>query len=154
MEKSQIKKIIVSTAVIIVVAVLGAIFVNLGMDWFDSLQKPNEWIPNIVIPIIWTIVYLAFAVVNFFWYKREDIPNYTIGLMIINAVLNVLWCLVFFTLKQLFVGNIVILLNLLASFVLIVNIFKYKRLYGYVLSIYLLWLGVATSLNLALWILN
>ena len=154
MEKSQIKKIIVSTVIIVIVAVLGGIFVKLGMEWFDSLTKPTQWIPNIVIPIVWSVVYLAFAVINFFWYKREDIPNYTVGLMLINAVLNVLWCLVFFTLKQLFLGNVVILLNLLASFVLIVNIFKYKRLYGYVLSIYLLWLGVATTLNLALWILN
>ena len=154
MEKSQIKKIIVSTVIIVIVAVLGGIFVKLGMEWFDSLTKPTQWIPNIVIPIVWSVVYLAFAVINFFWYKREDIPNYTVCLMLIYAVLNVLWCLVFFTLKQLFLGNVVILLNLLASFVLIVNIFKYKRLYGYVLSIYLLWLGVATTLNLALWILN
>ncbi|MDE5756607.1 MAG: tryptophan-rich sensory protein [Clostridia bacterium] len=154
MEKSQTKKIIISCIAIVFVAVLGSIFVFLGQDWFNSLQKPTQWIPNIVIPIVWTIVYLAFAVINFIWLKKEDIPTYTIVLMIINGILNILWCLVFFTLKQLLIGNVVILLNLIAGFVLIVNIYKYKRLFGYILCIYPLWLCVAASLNLTLWVLN
>lgn len=154
MEKSQIKKIIISSAVIIAVAILGSVFVNLGMDWFNTLQKPTQWLPNFVIPIVWTVVYITFAVINFIWFKNEDIPASTIILMIINAVLNVLWCLTFFTLKLLFLGNIVIILNLIAGFVLIVNIYQYKKLFGYILSIYPIWLSIATTLNLALWILN
>ena len=154
MEKSQIKKIIISIAVIILVAGLGSVFVQLGMDWFNTLQKPTQWVPNIVIPIVWTVVYLAFAVINFIWIKGDDIPASTVALMIINGVLNVLWCLTFFTFKLLLVGDIVILLNLIAGFALIVNIFKYKPLFGYILSIYPVWLSIATTLNLALWILN
>ena len=154
MEKSQIKKIIVSCVVIILVAALGSIFVRIGINWFNALQKPSQWIPNIVIPIVWTVVYLTFGVINFIWLKDDDIPTSTIVLMLINAVLNVLWCLTFFTLKQLFLGNIVILLNLIAGFVLLVNIFEYKKLFAYILSIYPIWLSIATTLNLALWILN
>ncbi len=154
MEKSQTKKIIISFVVIIAVAVLGSVFVNLGMDWFNTLNKPTEWVPNIVIPIVWTVIYSAFAVINFLWLKNEDIPYSTVILMIINAVLNVLWCLIFFTLKQLLIGNIVIVLNLIAGFALIVNILKYKKLYGFILCIYPIWLSIATTLNLALWILN
>ena len=154
MEKTQIKKIIISFVVIILVAVLGGIFVKLGMDWYDGLEKPSQWIPNIVIPIVWTVVYIAFAVINFIWLKRDDIPIYTVKLMLVNGVLNVLWCLNFFTLKLLLIGNIVILLNLIAGFVLIINIFKYKKLYGYILSVYPIWIIIATTLNLALWILN
>lgn len=154
MKSSQTKKIIISIIAIISVAVLGSIFVKIGMDWFNSLKKPTQWVPNVVIPIVWTIIYLAFAVINFIWLKKEDIPTSTIVLMLINAVLNVLWCLTFFALKQLLIGNIVILLNLIAGFVLIINIFKYKKIYGYILSIYPIWLSIATTLNLALWILN
>lgn len=154
MEKGQIKKIIISIAVIVAVAALGSVFVNLGMDWFNALRKPAQWLPNFVIPIVWTVVYLTFGVINFIWFKNDDIPISTVILMIINAVLNVLWCLTFFTLKQLFLGNIVILLNLIAGFALIVDILKYEKIYGYILSIYPIWLSIATTLNLALWILN
>ena len=154
MEKSQIKKIIISFVVIASVAALGSVFVRLGMDWFNALKKPTQWVPNIVIPIVWTVVYITFAVINFIWFKNDDIPKSTVIWMLINAVLNVLWCLTFFTLKQLFLGNIVILLNLIAGFALIVDILKDNKLFGYILSIYPIWLSIATTLNLALWILN
>ena len=154
MERNQIIKIVLSFVVIALVAALGSIFVQIGMDWFNALRKPTQWVPNIVIPIVWTVVYIAFAVINFFWLKNDDIPTSTIVLMLINAVLNVLWCLTFFTLKQLLLGNIVILLNLIAGFALVVDIIKNKKLFGYILSIYPIWLSIATTLNLALWILN
>ncbi|MBD5131196.1 MAG: tryptophan-rich sensory protein [Clostridiales bacterium] len=154
MERNQTQKIVISFIVIISVALLGTVFVRLGMDWFNSLDKPEQWVPNIVIPIVWTVIYSAFAVINFLWIKKDGIPISTVYLMIINAVLNVLWCLIFFTLKQLLIGNIAIVLNLIAGFALIVDILKTKKIYGYILSIYPIWLSIATTLNLALWILN
>ena len=152
--ENKTKKIIISCVAILLVAALGSVFVNLGMDWFNGLNKPTQWVPNIVIPIVWTAVYLAFAVINFLWLKNGDIPKSTVILMIINGVLNVLWCLTFFTLKQLLIGDIVIILNLIAGFLLIADIYKTQKLYAYILSIYPVWLCIATTLNLALWILN
>lgn len=135
-------------------AVLGSVFVNLGMDWFNGLNKPSQWIPNWVIPVVWTVIYIAFAVVLLIWTNKESLNKTTIGLLIANGVLNVLWCLVFFTLKQTFLGNIIIILNLIAGVLLWINIFNQKRHYSYWLSIYPIWLSIATTLNLALWILN
>ena len=54
---------------IALVAVLGAVFVNIGMEWFNGLTKPSQWIPNIVISIVWTIVYLSFAVILIIWQR-------------------------------------------------------------------------------------
>jgi len=153
-EKNKLKNIIISSVFIILVAVLGSVFVNLGMDWFNTLTRPSEWVPNVVIPIVWTVIYLAFGVINFLWFKKSTIPTHIIVLMIINGILNVLWCLVFFTLNQLLLGNIVIILNLIFGIILLVNIFKQEKVYGYILSIYPIWLSIATTLNLAVWILN
>ena len=146
--------IIITIASIILVAGLGTLFVNLGMDWFNFLLKPSQWIPNFVIPIVWTIIYLAFATILTLWQLSEKLPVSTRVLLLINGSLNVLWCLVFFTLKQTFLGNIVIVLNLIAGFWLIANILKQKSTYGYILTIYPVWLSIATTLNLATWILN
>ena len=139
---------------IIAVAVLGSVFVNLGMDWFNLLTKPSQWIPNIVIPIVWTIIYLAFAVVLVLWQNKAKMTTQTIILLIVNGLLNILWCLLFFTLNLTFVGNIAIILNLIAGFLLVADIFKTQKLYGYILIIYPVWLSIATTLNMALWILN
>ncbi len=141
-------------ASIIVVAGLGSLFVNLGMDWFNSLIKPKEWIPNFVIPIVWTVVYLAFAIILFLWLSKDKIDKTTLVYLILNGIFNILWCLVFFTLNQLFLGNIVIIINAIIGVVLIVKISSYNKIYSRILSIYPIWLCIATSLNLALWILN
>jgi len=151
---NQVVKIIISSVFILVVAVLGSIFVNLGMDWFNQLLKPTQWIPNFVIPVVWTIIYLAFAIINFLWIRKGGIPKKVVDLMIVNGVLNVVWCLVFFTLQQLFLGNVIIIINAIFALRLIFEIAKEDAMYGLILSIYPIWLCIATSLNTALWILN
>lgn len=152
--KNTVLRIIGVVAPIVLVAVLGSIFVNLGMDWFNGLDKPSQWIPNWVIPVVWTIIYISFAVVLLKWTSKESLPKSTIVLLVLNGILNILWCLVFFTLKLTFVANIVIVLNLIAGIALWVNVFIQKPLYSYWLAIYPIWLSIATTLNLAMWILN
>ena len=152
--KNNILRIISVVLPIVAVAVLGSIFVNLGMDWFDGLTKPSQWIPNWAIPVVWTAIYIAFAVVLLIWSGKVEIPQSTKILLILNGILNILWCLMFFVLKLTFIGNIVIILNLIAGIALWLNIFLKKRAYAYAVAIYPIWLSIATTLNLAMWILN
>ena len=154
MRKNELVKIIVTILSIVVVAVLGSIFVNLGMEWFNSLSRPSQWIPNVIIPIVWTIIYITFAIVLSIWISKSGLPKSVVILLIINGVFNVLWCLTFFTLRLTFIGNIVIVLNLILSYALILTIKKYVPLYALITSIYPIWISIATTLNLALWILN
>lgn len=154
MNKNKTLQIILIWISLIIVAVLGSIFVNLGMDWFMNLNKPNEWIPNILIPIVWTVIYLTFAIVLSIWANKEKLPKNIIILLIINGILNILWCLIFFTLNQLFLGNIAIILNLIFGFKLLFDINRENSLYAWILAIYPTWLSIATTLNLAVWILN
>lgn len=152
--KNRTLKIVITIIAIVLVAGLGSLFVYLGNPWFNSLSKPSQWIPNFVIPIVWSTIYISFGVILILWQLKENLPFSTLVLLFINGALNVLWCLVFFTLNQTFLGNIIIILNLIAGFWLLLDIFKNKNLYGYILTIYPIWLSIATTLNLALWILN
>lgn len=148
----KIKKYIPSLVVIIIIALVGTLFTYSGMKWFDSLNKPQEWIPNIVIPVMWTVIYSLFYIytIKSNYYENTKLVN----LLLINGILNVLWCLVYFVINSLLGGLIVIILNLIASIVLIVEIMKRNQKFGYVLMLYPLWLSVASTLNLATWILN
>ena len=152
--KNNVIRWIVIILPVLAVAGLGTLFVNLGMDWFNSLTKPAEWIPNFVIPVVWTIIYISFIIILLLWSKYEKIPQSIITLLIANGILNVLWCLIFFTLSQLFIGNVFIVFNLVAGFWLILEIKKFKPTYASILLIYPIWLCLATTLNNALWILN
>lgn len=154
MERRSIVKIIIAIVSILIVAVLGSVLVNIGMDWFNALEKPTQWITNIVIPIMWTVIYLTFGIVLSIWIVKVGIPRNVIILLVINGLLNILWCLVFFALQLTFIGNIVIVLNLIAGFALFSAIYRTQPLYALLTVIYPIWLSLATTLNTALWILN
>ena len=152
--KKDTFNIILIIASVLLVAGLGSLFVNLGMEWYSKLNTPTQWIPNIVIPIVWTIIYILFAIVFSLLYKEAFVDKKMLILSIINGALNVLWCLVFFTLNQLLLGNILIILNAFFATFLVIEMLRTERWYANLLLIYPIWIYIATSLNLALLILN
>lgn len=81
--------------------------------------------------------------------ETKSLTVENIVLLAINGVLNVLWCLVFFTLKANFLGNVIIVVNVLFAIRLLFEICKESSVYGLWLSIYPIWLSVAATLNLA-----
>ncbi len=156
--KANNKKNIINCAIIIVavalVAGLGGLFVSLGMSWYETLVKPSQYVPNVVFSIVWSIVYIATIVMLCLWTKKDVLPRNVLAWLIANGILNVLWCLVFFTLGQTLIGLIIIILNLVSSAFLWRAINISKPIYSYVLAIYPVWICLATGLNLSLWILN
>lgn len=147
-------KYFISTIAVIIVAGLGALFTQFGMEWYDVLIKPSQWIPSFVIPIAWSVIYASFIAALNLWQIRKPLTVENIILLAINGFLNVLWCLVFFTLKSLFLGNVIIVINVLFAIRLLFEICKESSVYGLWLSIYPIWLSVAATLNMAVWILN
>ena len=156
MKTNKQKKIsyVIVIVSILAVAVLGSIFVNLGMDWFGTLKTPSEFVPSFIIPVVWTIIYVVYAIVLCNWVGKENLPKSTLILLIINGVLNVLWCLLFFTFNQTLLGVISIVLLLISAWLLVVDIYTKKPNYALFAIIYPVWASIATTLNLALWILN
>ena len=139
--KKDTFNIILIIASVLLVAGLGSLFVNLGMEWYSKLNTPTQWIPNIVIPIVWTIIYILFAIVFSLLYKEAFVDKKMLILSIINGALNVLWCLVFFTLNQLLLGNILIILNAFFATFLVIETLRTERWYANLLLIYPLYLA-------------
>lgn len=154
MKQENIINYVVGISSVLLVALLGWVFVDMGMDWFNSLQRPSEWIPNWFIPMVWTIIYSVFIFYIIHLVRKEKDNKKVIILLIVNGVLNVLWCLIYFALNSLLGGQITIILNLIASVLLLKEICKTSELFSYILTAYPIWLSIATCLNLAVWILN
>ena len=136
------------------VAILGSIFTNMGLEWLKTLNKPTMWLPIYVIPMVWTIIYSSFALYLIYLVKNNKLDKEYIYLLAFNGLLNVSWCLVFFSFQKILFGLIVIIINLLLSILLSIKIFKSNKKWWYYLLIYPTWLTIATCLNLAIWILN
>jgi len=139
---------------IAIVAGLGSLFVSLGMEWFSTLITPSEFVPSFIIPIVWSVIYIIFAITLCVLTTSDKLSTKTIVLLVINGILNLLWCLLFFTLNSTLWGYISIVLLLISTFVLVIDLLRYNRWYLYLTIIYPIWVSIATGLNLSLWILN
>lgn len=148
------KNIVFSIAPIASVAILGSVFFKIGQDWYMKLNRPSMWPPDLVFPILWTTIYTLFAIYLYTTLKEDKLTRKEMTYLIINGALNILWCLLFFTFKMTFLGLIVIILNAVMSILLVLEIEKKNRKFGMILSIYPIWMLIATALNLATWILN
>lgn len=152
--KSKIISYVIILISIAVVAGMGSVFVNLGMDWFMMLDKPSQFVPNFLIPIVWTVIYVVFAIVLCLLVYNNGITTKTIILLTISGFLNIIWCLLFFTLNLTFWGVISIILLLISAYLVVLDLLTYNKFYVYFTIIYPLWASIATALNLSLWILN
>ena len=154
MKKENIIKYGYPIGIVAIVALLGAIFTSKGLMWLESLDKPSAWVPGFIISIIWAIIYSLFAIYSIYLVNKNKLNQKVKTLLILGGFLNVLWCYIFFTMKSLLGGLIFIVFNLIESILLIKEIYKTNKTWGYVLLIYPTWLTIATCLNLATWILN
>lgn len=139
---------------IVTVAALGSVFTALGQDWYAALARPSEWPPDYLFPIVWSAVYILSFFTFFLRIKDGGELKRLYGIGIANGILNVLWCLSFFTLHIPLLGLFVIILNLAAALAFVREIYGTNRMWAYVMSVYPEWVSLATALNLAIWILN
>lgn len=128
---------------------LGGLFTSNGVSsvWYSGLQKAPWTPPGWVFGAAWTTIMICFAFfMALLWPKAEN-KQLLVGLFIAQWILNVLWNPVFFHYHQSSTGLLVIgLLTLLVGY------FQFKFIpelnYSSLLvTPYLLWLIIATSLN-------
>lgn len=140
---------------------LGSIFVSSSITtWYAFLKKPFFSPPAFVFAPVWTVLYILLAV--FYWRldkiydksKDKNLIKKLKGIFILQMVLNYMWTPVYFGLKSILGGLIVILM--LDFFVAKMTLLSYQvdKKCFYISLIYLLWLLYATSLNLGIFILN
>ena len=143
-----------SVVAVVAVAAIGGVFVALGKKWFSGLERPDQFPPDYVIPIMWTIIYVVFAIDMCLFVVKTGFPKKVLALLIVNGIQNVLWCLLFFALGQTFLGLVVVVLVTISAFCLIFEMAKHSMVSFYLTAIYPIWTCIATCLNLAMWILN
>jgi tryptophan-rich sensory protein len=157
--------------VTLVVAFVGSLFSSAGMTWYDTqLVQPSITPPKWAFPLAWTTIFILTAISalivwnkgrkdkKFLWFKIGE--KYTadfwwiIGLFITNAVLNVLWSLLFFTLHLITASFIEMMLLELTVVMLAVLIWKISKTASLLLLPYMLWVAVATNLTYLILAIN
>ena len=116
-------------------------------DWYLSLNKAPWTPPGWLFGIAWTTIMVCYSFYMTFLIL-ERVTKKLVSLFLVQFILNVIWNLIFFNLHltEMALGVISLLsLVVAAFFVTYLNDLKWKSL---LILPYLIWLGIATSLNL------
>jgi benzodiazapine receptor len=158
MSEMDIIKLIISIVACEGAGGIGAIFTTPAIPtWYAGLKKPTFTPPNSVFGPIWITLYLLMGVAVFLvWREGLGREGVTIAFVIFwhQLVLNILWSVIFFGLKSLFGGMVMILLLWIAILINIITFFGVSPLAGWLLIPYIIWVSIAANLNVQVWKLN
>lgn len=134
---------------------IGSWLMNNGplTEWYTSLNKAPWSPPGFVFGIAWTIIMICFSI----YLGRLFIKAYNPKLLVIFSIqfiLNVSWNYIFFNQHLVLFGliTIILLTSLLCYYFF--QLSQKIRNYKFLLLPYIIWLCIATSLNLYILIHN
>ncbi len=150
-------KLIISLAIPLIVGYLGSLFTFTSVNsWYLTLKKPSFNPPNWIFAPVWTFLFILIGLSFYFiWkkgYSREN--KFAFFVYFIQLFLNLLWSLLFFGLKNPFLGLVDIVLLLIFILINIYLFYKISKISAYLLLPYLLWVSFASILNFYIFILN
>lgn len=152
----KLQKLLYSLILIYGTAFLSAFFTQEGTSgWYQIAVKSALTPPDYVFPIVWNLLYLSLVICL---YTLLQFPNTkprrkAHESMLIQLILQILWCFSFFYKAELAWGLTILILMCFTCYKMIKQFSKLNHYYTYALSPYFLWLCYATLLNL-LFVIN
>ena len=125
--------------------------------WYAALKKPPKTPPDRAFGPVWTTLYVLMGVSVFFVWRTglpSDVARIAFTLFWVQLALNALWSFVFFGLKSIAGGVITIVILWFLILATTVASFRVSTLAGSLLSPYLIWVTIASYLNIGVWWLN
>lgn len=121
------------------------------------LNKPPLVPPAQVFSIVWTILYALMGVAFYLVVKAEvdkESKKIAVTFFLMQLFLNFIWPIVFFRLQLCWVAFLIICILLFLVFITVIVFGRIKKVAGYLLIPYLLWIAFALYLNFGFCILN
>jgi tryptophan-rich sensory protein len=158
MDRNDWLMLVASGAICFAAAMIGSIPLSIGdgVAWLDSLSKPFFAPPNWLFGPVWTVLFTLMAIALFLVWRKwpAEGTKPAMALFAIQLVLNVLWNYVFFGAHLIFGGVVEILVLLAMIVATTVAFYRMDRRAAYLMVPYLLWVCLATLLNIGIWLLN
>lgn len=150
------RPVFVAGGAAVIVAVLGGLASRPGV-WYDELQKSSLTPPDWIFGPAWTLIYATCVASAYYAWKGASSSGQRfniITLFFFNAVFNVLWSLVFFTLQRPDWALAEVGVLWLSVAALIFFLRRSSVLASLLLIPYLLWVSFASYLNYTVVLLN
>ncbi|MEM9433400.1 MAG: TspO/MBR family protein [Pseudomonadota bacterium] len=114
--------------------------------WYQTLDKPNWTPPNWLFPVAWTCLYILMSFAGM-RVALADGNAFPVTVWALQIALNTLWTPIFFGLRRLQAGMIVILFLWLSVAGFVVAAYPVDPIASLLFAPYLLWVSVAAALN-------
>lgn len=150
------RPIVIAALVALAVAVLGGSATRIG-PWYESLEKPSFNPPNWLFAPAWTLIYaLAVLAAVRAWSACRTVREqaWLLSLFFVNAVLNVLWSLLFFSARRPDLALAEVIVLWISVLALVIFIRRRDAIGSLALLPYLFWVGFAGVLNYRIAVLN
>lgn len=125
--------------------------------WYANLRKPDLAPPNWVFAPVWTTLYVLMGVSAYLvWQKGAGKKEKKTALTFfgVQLILNVLWSVMFFGLRNPFYGLVEIVVLWIAIATTIIGFDRVSRSAAFLMMPYLLWVSFAGYLTYEIWRLN
>lgn len=121
--------------------------------WYNNLSKAPWTPPGWVFGAAWTTIMICFSIYLMYLFTKSY-SDKKLSLYIIQVIFNVSWNYIFFNQHQVLLAQIVITLLTALIFYFFFTFFKEQKSKSYLLMPYMVWLCIATSLNLYILVNN
>jgi len=149
--------LLVSLIIPLMVGYLGSLLTDNSVStWYLNINKPAFNPPSWVFGPVWTVLFVLMGLAFYFVWQQGYSPGLLLpwAVYFLQLLFNLLWSFFFFWLRNPLLGLVDIALLLVLIIINIVLFYRRRRLSGFLLLPYLLWVSFASILNLAIVIMN
>lgn len=133
-----------------------ALLTNMGMESYKAAEKPPLTPPDIVFPIVWSILFtlMAISAARVWLTDNSRMRNRSMIIYALQLAFNFVWSLLFFNLEAYGFAFLWLIALWALILIMILQFYKSDRLAGLLQIPYLLWVSFAGYLNYMVWMLN
>jgi tryptophan-rich sensory protein len=154
----SIVRLIAAVLLCLIIGSAGSLVTTTGAgSWYESLEKPAFTPPNWVFAPVWTTLFILMGIALYLiWQSGTERREVQIALAVfgLQFALNVLWSFLFFGMQSPLLGLVDIVLLWILIAITIVLFYQIRRIAGYLLIPYIVWVTIATALNYSVYIMN
>ena len=151
-------KFIISILLPMIIGGISGSFTSASINtWYVTLNKPWFNPPNWIFGPVWTLLYLMMGIAFYMIWKSEAVnavKQTAVILFAAQLLINFLWSLIFFYLKQPGWAMLDIILMWILIVATIFSFGKISSTAAWLMLPYICWVSFAMILNFYLWKLN
>jgi tryptophan-rich sensory protein len=125
--------------------------------WYATINKPNFTPPNWLFGPVWITLFTLMGIsLYLIWNEglRSKKVREALSIFGLQLVLNTLWSILFFGLKNPFYGLIEIIILWITIVITLIKFYNISKTAGLILIPYINWVSIALILNYYVWVLN